>query len=250
MHALVALTLAHLKDIARRPSTLVLAAAGVALVLSLRWFSAFGLGFEVVQLVELGVYSIGLLGAVAALLFWLPREEDVGDAEGQFITRPVASWMLSTGAFAGRLMVICSLAAVWSVSILAALWWFKIEDPRLFSYRGASSPVAELASAAAPVAGQLLATAVLLALIQPLARSRRPILISIGVLALYVLGNSAAGLGVVSRVLPDLSRHDVTGVLWGTPGAGISISQVLHACAWCAVGIALDSGLVKARSVS
>src|SRR5690606_6474029 len=103
------------------------------------------------------------------------------------------------------------------------------------------SAVAETLAAAGPVAGQLLAAAVLLALVQPLARTRRPLIVALGALAIYVLGYSAAGLGVAGWVLPDLARLDVTAALWGTPGVGLSFSQVLHACAWCAIGLGLDS---------
>jgi hypothetical protein len=250
MHAFVALTLAHLNDILRRPSTLVLAGAGTALILSLRWFSAFGLGYEVVQLLELGVYTVGLLGAVAAALFWLPREDEPDQSEGLLLTRPVSPWVLSAGAFGGRLLAVAALSVLWTAGIAAALLWFKLEDPVLFSYRGADSVAVEMATAAGPILGQLLATAVLLALVQPLARTRAPAIVAVSVLVLYVLGYSTGGLGLVANVMPDLSRQDTTASLWGTPGAGVSFSQVLHACAWCAIGIALDSGVLRLRSVS
>ncbi len=250
MHALVTTTLAHLKDILRRPSTLVLAGAGAVLILSLRWFSAFGLGYEVVQLVELGVYTIGLLGAVAVALFWLPREDEHDEGDRMLLTRPVSPWVLSLGAFGGRLIAVFALTLLWTTAIAAALLWFKLEDPLLFSYRGAESVWAETAAAAGPILGQLLATAVLLALVQPIARTRAPAIIAIGVLALYVLGYSTGGLGVLANLTPDLARQDTTASLWGTPGVGVSFSQVLHACAWCAIGIALDSGVLKLRSVS
>lgn len=242
MHALLALAAAHTLDIARRPSTLVLGAVGFMLILSLRWFAAFGLGYEVTQLLELSVYTIGMLGAVAVVLFWLPREDEADDPELLLLTRPVSPWAIALGAFTGRLAIIALLCAFWLLSVLAALWWFQLEDTRLFSYRGAESPIDETATATTPVLGQLLATAVLLALAQPFARTRRPVVIAAAVLGLYVLGYAAG--------VPDLGRQDTTAALWGTPGAGISLWSVVHACAWCAVGIGLDSGVQRLRTVS
>lgn len=242
MHALLALAAAHTLDIARRPSTLVLGAVGLVLILSLRWFAAFGLGYEVTQLLELSVYTIGMLGAVAVILFWLPREDESDDPELLLLTRPVSPWVIALGAFAGRLAVIALLCAFWLVCVLAALVWFQLEDPKLFGYRGAESPIDETFKAVGPVLGQLLATAMLLALAQPLARTRRPAVIAAGVLVLYVLGYAVG--------VPDLARHDVTAGLWGGPNAGISLWLVVHACAWCAVGIGLDSGVQRLRAVS
>ncbi len=245
MHALLALTLAHARDVARRPSTLILAAVGAVLVLSLRWFSAFGLGYEVVQLVELGVYTIGMLGAVGVVLFWLPRDDETDDPELLLLTRPVSPWALAGGAFAGRLAVVALLFAGWLLCIAAALLWFKLEDAQLFGYRGADSVTEEAIRAIGPLFGQLLATGVLLALAQPIARTRKPALLAGGVLGLYVLGYAVA-----LPVLPDLARQDVTGSLWGMPDSSISAWQIVHACAWCAVGIALDTGVLRLRSVS
>lgn len=245
MHAWLALTLAHARDVARRPSTLILAAVGAVLVLSLRWFSAFGLGYEVVQLLELGVYTVGMMGAVAVVLFWLPREDETDDPESLLLTRPVSPWVLAGGAFAGRLIVVALLFAGWWLCIAAALLWFKLEDAQLFGYRGADSVGAEALKALGPLFGQFMATGVLLAVAQPIARARKPALLAAGVLALYVLGYAVA-----LPMLPDLARQDVTGSLWGMPDSGISPWQIVHACAWCAVGIALDSGVLRLRSVS
>lgn len=250
MHALSALSLAHLLDILRRPSTLVLAAVGAAIILSLRWFSAFGLGYEVVQLKELGAYSVGLLGAVAALLFWLPRDDESEDAQLLLLVRPVSPWVLSAGAFLGRAAAAAVLVLFWTACIALALLWFKLEEPLLFGYRGAHSVAAESLELIGPVTGQWLATLVLLALVQPLARTRRPVVVAVGVLALYLVGYASASLGVASLLLPDLSRLDATEAFWGTPGAGLSLMQMLHACAWCAAGLALDSGVLRLRSVS
>jgi hypothetical protein len=250
MHAFLALALANMRDIARRPSTLLLAAIGAALILSLRWFSAFGLGYEVVQLAELGVYTIGLLGAIAVVLFLLPAEDESHEAHSLLSARPVSSWTLSAGAFAGRLSIIGMLTIFWVICIGGALLWFRLEDPMLFHYRGARSAFHETARTAGPVLGQWLATAVLLALAQPLARTRRPLLIGGGVLALYALGFTAMGFGGLGALLPDLARQDVTAALWGTPGVDISLSQVLHACAGCAAGIALDSAVLSLRTAT
>lgn len=247
---MIALSIAHWLDILRRPSTLVLAAVGAALILSLRWFSAFGLGYEVVQLKELGVYTIGLLGALAVLLFWLPREDEGEDAQLLLLTRPVSPWVLAVGPFLGRAAAVAILFTFWSLFIAAAMLWLKLEDPLLFSYRGAHSVAAESTALIGPVAGQWLATLVLLALVQPLGRTRRPVVIAAGVLSLYLLGYASAALGGIGALLPDLSRLDSTAALWGMPGAELSLTQLLHACAWCAVGLALDSGVLRLRAVS
>jgi hypothetical protein len=241
-HALLALTLSNALDILRRGGTWVLAATGVAFILSLRWFSAFGLGYEVVQLKELGVYTIGLLGAVAVLVFCLPGEDESEEAEALLLTRPVPVWVLSLGTLLGRLAPIILLYLLWTFAIFAAMLWFELEDPSLFSYRGSSSALAEVGSLLYPVLGQLLATSILLAFVQPVARLRRPVLVGVATLGLYVLGYAVAGLGGVwSVLLPDLSRHDLTSLLWG-PGLQVSmIALLVHACAWCAAGVALDS---------
>ena len=241
-HALLALTLSNALDILRRGGTWVLAATGVAFILSLRWFSAFGLGYEVVQLKELGVYTIGLLGAVGVLLFCLPGEDESEEAEGLLLTRPVPVWVLSLGGLLGRLLPLALLCLIWSFAIFAALLWFELEDPGLFSYRGASSAMSETGSLLMPVLGQFLASAILLAFVQPFARLRRPVLVGLLTLGLYVLGYAVAGLGGFwALILPDLSRHDLTATLWGG-GMQVSLfALVVHACAWCAAGVALDS---------
>lgn len=250
-HALIALTLSNALDILRRGGTLVLAAVGVAVILSLRWFSAFGLGYEVNQLKELGVYTIGLLAAGAVLLFCLPREEESEGAEALLLTRPVPAWVLSLGTFLGRLAPIVLLAALWTLAIGAALWWFKLEDPLLFEYRGATGVANETATLFVPVAGQLFATAILLAFVQPLARLRRPVLVGLATLGLYVLGYAVAGVGGVwQHILPDLMRHDLTPLLWGTQLDVSLVELVVHACAWCAAGVALDSASLNVRSVA
>lgn len=250
-HALIALTVSNALDILRRGGTLVLAVVGVAVILSLRWFSAFGLGYEVNQLKELGVYTVGLMAAAGVLLFCLPREEEPEGAEAMLLTRPVPAWVLSLGTFLGRLLPVALLCALWTLAIGAALWWFKLGDPLLFEYRGASSVSAETASLFLPVGGQLFATAILLAFVQPLARMRRPVLIGLGTLGIYVLGYAVAGFGGVwQHILPDLMRHDLTPLLWGTK-LDVSVFELLvHACAWCAAGVALDSLSLNVRSVA
>ena len=207
-----------------------------------RPYSAFGLGYEVVQLKELGVYTIGLLAAVAVLVFCLPGEDESEEAEALLLTRPVPVWVLSLGTLLGRLFPIALLCLLWTFAIFSALLWFEIEDPSMFSYRGASSALAETTTLAAPVLGQFLATSILLAFVQPIARMRRPLLVGMTTLGLYVLGYAVAGLGGVwSVILPDLSRHDLTSMLWGA-GVQVSVFALLvHACAWCAAGVALDS---------
>lgn len=250
LYPISALTLANARDIMRRGGTWVLAAAGIAFILSLRWFSAFGLGYEVVQLKELGVYTVGLLCAVGVLLFSLPGEDDSEDAEALLLTRPVPVWVLSLGGFLGRLLPLILLSIIWVFAIFVALQWFEIEDPRLFGYRGASSAITETGSLFLPVLGQLFASAILLAFVQPFARLRRPVLVGLITLGLYVLGYAVAGMGGVwAVILPDLSRHDLTGMLWG--GMEVSVAALaLHACAWCAAGIALDSASLTVKSVA
>jgi len=83
------------------------------------------------------------------------------------------------------------------------------------------------------------------------ARFRRPVLVACVLAGLYVVGYGVAAQGGIwGLLLPDLSRHDLTASLWGTPGTGLSIWQAIHACAWCAVGIALDSGILTRRVVA
>src|SRR5687768_16568194 len=124
LHAIFALTLANALDILRRGGTAVLATAGVVFILSLRWFSAFGLGYEVVQLKELGIYTVGLLCAVAVLVFCLPGEDESEQAEALLLTRPVPTWVLALGTFLGRLFPIGLLCALWTLTIGVALYWF------------------------------------------------------------------------------------------------------------------------------
>jgi hypothetical protein len=250
LNSILALTIANTRDIMRRGGTWVLAAAGVAFILSLRWFSAFGLGYELIQLKELGVYTIGLLCAVGVLLFCLPGEDETEDAEALLLTRPLPVWVLSLGTLLGRLLPLVLLAFIWTAAIFAAMLWFQLEDPRLFSYRGAGSAGAETASLIVPVLGQLSASAILLAFVQPFARLRRPVLVGLITLGLYVLGYAVAGLGGVwGVVLPDLARHDLTPMLWGAMDVSLP-ALLVHACAWCAAGIALDSAGLTVRSVA
>jgi hypothetical protein len=248
MHALLALSAAHGLDIARRPATLILAVIGAALILSLRWFAGFGLGYEVVQIQELGVYSIGVLGALAVILFWIPGEDDTAQATELLLSRPVSPWVLAGGALLGRALIVLALGALWFGCIGLALWWFQAAEPLLFSYRGATSAGAEVLSAIGPVIGQVLAILMLLALVQPFARSGRPLVVALATVGIYLLGYTVAALGgFAGAVLPDFARHDLTAELWGTPGAGLGILHFIHACAWCALGLALDSALLSRR---
>lgn len=251
LNAVFALTLANALDILRRGGTLVLGAAGVVFILSLRWFSAFGLGYEVVQLKELGVYTIGLLCALGVLSFCLPGEDESAEAEALLLTRPVPPWVLSLGTFLGRLLPLALLCAVWSAAIFAAMLWFELEDPRLFHYRGSTSALAETGSLFLPVLGQLFATGILLAFVQPFARLRRPVLIGLATAGIYVAGYAVGDLGGAWAVLlPDLARHDLTPLLWGTDVQVSVFALLVHACAWCAAGVALDSLSLTVKSVA
>lgn len=251
LNATAAMTLYTAMDVLRRGSTWILAVVGVALILTLRWFSAFGLGYEVNQLKELGVYTVGLLGAVGVLLFCLPREDEPEGGEDLYRTRPISPWVIALGGFFGRLLPIVALTVLWTAAIGAALWWFELEDPRLFQYQGAQSAGAETATLLLPVCGQVLASAILLAFVVPLSRFRRPVMIAFGAMLVYVAGYAAAAVGGAWAVLlPDLARLDLTPMLWGTPSEIAVPALVLHACAWCAIGIALDGLSMSVRSVA
>lgn len=250
MHALLALTFANALDLWRRASTRLLALAAVLVILSLRYFSAFGLGYEVVQLKELGVYTLGLFGALAALIFCLPRDENEGDAEGLLLVRPVSPRTLAMGLYLGRLTVITALVAVSALAIAAALAWFALAEPRLFSYRGETSVLAESLTLAAPVFGQWLTLAVLLALAQPLARTRRPVLIALAIAGVYVIGYAAPSLGAPAHVLPDFARYDLTAQLWGQEGDAKALWLALHGLCWVAVGLAVDTAHLRLKSAA
>lgn len=249
MHALLALTAANALDQLRRASTIVLAVVGVLAILSLRWFSAFGLGYEVVQLKEMAVYTIGLLAALAALLAALPREEDtVEGADLQLMTRPVSPWVISAGTWLGRLACLGALTFIWTLATYGALWWFQLADPRLFSYRGATSAFEEGHAVIVPVLAQFMIAAILFAFAQPLSRTRRPLVIALGLVGIYLLAYAAPAFGEPwVRLAPDFGRHDLTRLLWGGPGAGWTFTLFLHAAAWCAVGLGLDAGALRLR---
>lgn len=252
MHALFALAASNARDCARRPVTLLLAMVGIGMILSLRWFSAFGLGYEIVQLQELGIYTAGLMGAVAALLYSLPREDEgAEDAESSLLTRPVAPWLFALGPFLGRAAVIALLCAVWSAAIVGTLYWYELSEPRLFSYRGTTSTMAEAANLPLPLLGQWFAACMLLALLQPISRLRRPVLITVCALAIYLLGYGAASMGGAwAWLLPDFSRHDLTPRLWGEASTAPFGGLIVHFCAWCAVGLLADTSTIRARSVA
>lgn len=249
MYALFALATANFLDQFRRAGTLVLGACGILAILSLRYFSAFGLGYEVVQLKEMGVYTVGLLGAVAALLFNLPRDDEPAQgAETQLLTRPVGLGLIALAGWLGRLGCLALLMLAWTLAIYAALWWLSVSEPRIFSYRGASSALDEGHAVLLPVFGQLVTGAILLAFAQVLARSRRPVAVAAGLLGLYALGFGAAALGDPwIRIVPDLTRHDLTAGLWGGREAAWDPLLLAHGLAWCAVGLALDSGILAAK---
>jgi hypothetical protein len=249
MHALLALIAANALDQLRRSGTIVLAAVGVLAILSLRWFSAFGLGYEVVQLKEMAVYTIGLLAALAAFLAALPREEETVDgAEMQLLTRPVSPWVISVGTWLGRLACLAALMFAWTLATYGALWWFQLADPRLFSYRGATSAFEEGHAVIIPVLAQFMIAAILFAFAQPLSRTRRPLVIALGLVGIYLLGYAAPAFGEPwVRLLPDFGRHDLTRLLWHASGIGWTFASIVHAAAWCAVGLGLDAGALRLR---
>ncbi|GIK52347.1 MAG: hypothetical protein BroJett014_13200 [Planctomycetota bacterium] len=250
MGALLALAYATALDLWRRASTRLVAVIAALFILTLRWFSAFGLGYEVVQLKELGVYTLGLFGAVAVLLFCLPRDDDDSDAtESVLLVRPVSARTLSLGLYLGRLLAI-TLYVLWAaVAISAALAWFAASEEEIFHYRGETSVWAELASLADPLFGQWLTLAVLLAFAQPLSRLRRPLLISVGFALIYGLGFAAPALGQpLSLVLPDLARYDLTASLWGSASSVSLLWLTLHGLCWTAVGIELDAIQLRLKS--
>jgi hypothetical protein len=230
MHALLALTSATALDLWRRASTRLIALAAVPCILSLRYFSAFGLGYEVVQLKELGVYTVGLFGALAALLFCLPRDDDEGDAEGLLLVRPVSPRTLALGLYFGRVVV-------------------AVDDPRLFTFRGETTVSEQAGSLWAPVFGQWLTLCVLLALAQPIARARRPMLIAIAFMLIYLAGFAAPSLGKpMSLILPDFARYDLTPALWGAHGGVAWPWLALHGLCWSALGLAADSLQLRLKS--
>ena len=47
----------------------------------------------------------------------------------------------------------------------------------------------------------------------------------------------------------DLARHDLTPMLWGNVEVSV-FALAVHACAWCAAGIALDSASLTVKSVA
>ena len=251
LNALLALTKANALDVSRRGGTLVLAALGVAFILTLRWFSAFGLGYEVIQLKELAVYTVGLMGSVAVLLFSLPGEDDSENAEALLLTRPVPPWVPALGTLLGRLIPLALLCALWLLAIYVTLQWFEWSEPMLFGYVGAESAFGETASVVTPVFGQFMACAILMAFVQPFARFRRPIVTGLITLGLYVGGYAVGAVGGwPAALLPDLGRHDLTAVLWGGESEFSMLLLIVHACAWCAAGVALDSLGLTVRSVA
>ena len=250
MHALLALTFATALDLWRRASTRLIALAAVLFILTLRYFSAFGLGYEVIQLKELGVYTLGMFGALAALLFCLPRDDSEGEAEGLLLVQPVSAQTLSLGLYFGRLLVVTAIVLVSALGIVAALAWFAFAEPRIFAYRGETTVAAEAVSLAAPIFGQWLTLAVLLAFAQPISRARRPLLISIAFLIIYIVGFAAPALGPVARVLPDFARYDLTARLWGDDSGTALPWLVLHGLCWCAVGLAADTLHLRLKSAA
>jgi hypothetical protein len=250
MHALLALTFATALDLWRRASTRLIALASVLFILTLRYFAAFGLGYEVVQLKELGVYTLGIFGALSALLFCLPRDDSEGEAEGLFLVQPVSANTLTLGLYLGRLLVISVLLLISTGGIIGALAWFASAEPQIFSYRGQTTLLAESLSLAAPIFGQWLTLAVLLAFAQPISRARRPLLISLAFLLIYIVGFSAPALGPVARVLPDFARYDLTARLWGDERGAALPWLLLHGTCWCTVGLAVDALHLRLKSAA
>lgn len=249
MNALLALSISSFLDILRRPATKVIAAIGIVAILTLRYFSAFGLGYEVIQLKELSVYTAGLMAIVAAVVFVLPSEDEEASSMLQVLTRPVSTWQVSTGMFLGRYALIGVLIAIWGVACYFALEWFKFSEPRLFGYRGADSAFDESLDIIKPLLGQYLAAGVFLALLMPASRTRRTVFIAAAGLLIYAVGYTAASLGwVAARVLPDLARYDLTASLWtGGQAAGL-LALLAHASAWTIVGILIDSLVLRPQT--
>jgi len=246
LQAIIAIAAAQGLDLWRRPSTRLLAAAGAAAILSLRWFSAFGLGYELVQLQELGVYTLGLCAALAVLMICLPRDNESGsDETAILLTRPVSALSLSLGAYLGRLAAVSALCVVWGLSMALAIWWFSLSEPRLFSYNGADSALEESLRLILPCLGQWLVAAVLLALVQPVSRSGRPGVTAVALIVVYVVGFSSGSLGILSSLLPDFQRLDLTGGLWGGDRGIDGFWLAPHALLWCIVGLSIDTGTLR-----
>ncbi len=245
---MLALASAFARDQLRRSATLVLGAIGVLLVLSLRYFSAFGLGYETVQLRELGVYSIGLTGALAVLIFSIPREEDdTGNSETLLLVRPLPAPSISAGMFAGRLAVLTALQAVWAVALSAAIAWFAVSEPVLFSYRGQTSIMAECQTLIEPLVGQWLVLAILLAVAQAFSRFAKPLLAGLAVVLFFFAAYAAGATPALSYVLPDFSRYDLTPLLWGEATRSSALLLLPHGVLWIAAALAVDSAGLRLR---
>jgi hypothetical protein len=166
----------------------------------------------------------------------------------QLLTRPVSPWVISAGTWLGRLACLAALMFVWTLATYGALWWFQLADPRLFSYRGATSAFEEGHAVIIPVLAQFMIAAILFAFAQPLSRTRRPLVIALGLVGIYLLGYAAPAFGEPwVRLLPDFGRHDLTRLLWHASGIGWTFASIVHAAAWCAVGLGLDAGALRLR---
>ncbi|MDC1143115.1 hypothetical protein OAU50_08485 [Planctomycetota bacterium] len=249
MKALLALSTSSFLDILRRPSLKVIAAIGILAILTLRYFSAFGLGYEVVQLKELSVYTAGLMAIAAGVVFVLPREDEDASSLMQVLTRPIPHWQVSLGMFLGRLAAIAGLIVIWAISTYVALLWFEYSEPRLFGYRGAESAFAESLDLAVPLLGQLLAAGVFLALLMPASRSRKSVIIASAGALIYLVGNTAASFGsLFARLLPDLSRYDLTERLWSEAASVSVLALLAHGAAWIMIGILADSLALRTQT--
>lgn len=249
MTALLALVLAYARDQLRRSTTLIIAAVGVLLVLSLRYFSAFGLGYETVQLRELGAYSIGLTGALAVLMFCIPREDDdAAAAETLLLVRPVNPVLLSAGVFVGRLLVLTGLVVLWASALCGTLAWFAVAEPVLFSYRGETSITTECLTLIGPISGQYLALIVLLAAAQAFSRFARPLPASLATVTFYLAGFAASTLPpAIAWVLPDFGRYDLAPFLWGEHAQAEPLWLLPHMLCWTAAALAVDSAGLRLR---
>ncbi|MCC6572835.1 MAG: hypothetical protein IT462_03500 [Planctomycetes bacterium] len=248
MTAFLALASAYARDQLRRGATLVLAVIGVLLVMSLRYFSAFGLGYETVQLRELGAYSIGLTGALAVLIFCLPREDDDGASDSLLVTRPLPPPVISAGVFFGRLIVVTALVALWTAALCGAIAWYAVGEPMMFSYRGETSVMAECLSLAGPIAGQWMILAMLLAAAQALARFARPLPAAMATIALYLAGFAAtAAPPALAWMLPDFARYDLTSLLWGDMADASPMWLLPHMLCWTTAALAVDSAGLRLR---
>lgn len=243
---MTALWIATLRDLYRRSSVHLLALIGVGLMVSLRWFSTFGLGNEVIQLKELGVYTLGGAAIVAAILVCLPREDQ--ESDNLLLTRPIHAVQLAVGVWLGRATVVVGLALLWLGTLALTLTWFRFADPRLYAYEGFLPLSEHMGSLIAPSLTQVLTALVFLAFAQLFARTSSPVLYFLLCAGLYFGGYSVEALGWVRRLTPDFSRYDLAPTFWGIASEVSIVWLALHALLWCVIGLFADSTWLRTRT--